>query len=101
MDYEADRLYWCDALLDHIQVRTKFLNNSNIMGILQWDDGNTIKVVSTPEKDYRFIAANRDLSQQGGCDWLGFCAVGFGGCEGEYVQLLEDNWLPINTVSVL
>ena len=21
MDYEADRLYWCDALLDHIQVR--------------------------------------------------------------------------------
>ena len=20
MDYEADRLYWCDALLDHIQV---------------------------------------------------------------------------------
>ena len=23
MDYEADRLYWCDALLDHIQVGTK------------------------------------------------------------------------------
>ena len=24
MDYEADRLYWCDALLDHIQVITMF-----------------------------------------------------------------------------
>ena len=60
MDYEADRLYWCDALLDHIQVRTKFIkmNNSAIMGILHWDDGNTIKVVSAPEKDYRFIAGS-------------------------------------------
>ena len=70
------------------------------MGILHWDDGNTIKVVSAPEKDYRFIAGSWDLSQQGGRDWLGFCAARCGDCEGEYFQLLEDNCLPINTVIV-
>ena len=59
MDYEADRLYWCDALLDHIQVGTKFSNNSTRFGYFCiGNDGNTIKLVSAPEKDYRFIAAS-------------------------------------------
>ena len=26
MDYEADRLYWCDALLDHIQVGSTIIS---------------------------------------------------------------------------
>ena len=32
MDYEADRLYWCDALLDHIQVRSSE----------EWGEGGSI-----------------------------------------------------------
>ena len=35
MDYEADRLYWCDALLDHIQVGKSHKNWGNFINILR------------------------------------------------------------------
>ena len=73
----------------------KFLNNSTTLGVFCiGNDGNTIKVVSAPEKDYRFIAASWDLSQQGGADW--FLCPETGGLWGGIFPVEENNCLPIN-----
>ena len=54
MDYEASRLYWCDALLDHIQVTFTFQTESIQFGILfsfraaQWPISHFIFPVVQP-----------------------------------------------------
>ena len=55
MDYEADRLYWCDALLDHIQVRAAKGKCEAVCGsvtcVLVWD-GNYLRsltIIKVPQ----------------------------------------------------
>ena len=54
MDYEADRLYWCDALLDHIQVRTSKESVKvceSVTCVLVWD-GNYLRsltIIKVPQ----------------------------------------------------
>ena len=54
MDYEADRLYWCDALLDHIQVRAAIESVKvceSVKRVLVWD-GNYLRsltIIKVPQ----------------------------------------------------